>query len=66
MARLALGDFVEATPVSAELFGQNVFVTSRQGRNVAQMHTLTWPCASDYDLTSNTIQPFGGKSLLSC
>jgi hygromycin-B 7''-O-kinase len=29
------------------------------GRNLAQMHTLTWPYAGKYDLASNTIQPFG-------
>jgi len=137
LARFELGDFVEATPVSGGLFGQNVFVTSTQGqyvlrgmphypwqfpkerfgaallhertqvpvaypylldtstdifgwnyllmprmpgvapaddqltdadqvgiaralgRNLAQMHGLTWPFAGEYDLTSNTIQPFG-------
>ena len=27
------------------------------GRNLAQMHALTWPFAGEYDLTSDTIQP---------
>src|SRR5215216_5853473 len=34
LARFELGDFVEATPVSGGLFGQNVFVTSTQGHYV--------------------------------
>lgn len=138
MTRFGLGDFVNATPVSGGLFGQNVFVTSTQGeyvlrgmphypwqfpkeqfgaallhertqvpvahpylldpstdifgwpylliprlygisptdsqlsgadqldiarvlgQNLAQLHALTWPFAGDYDLVSNTIQPFSG------
>lgn len=31
LTRFGLGDFVDATPVSRGLFGQNVFVTSTQG-----------------------------------
>ncbi|MEZ4673035.1 MAG: aminoglycoside phosphotransferase family protein [Caldilineaceae bacterium] len=138
LTRFALGDFVEAIPISGGLFGQNVFVTSTQGayvlrgcphypwqfpkeqfgaallheqtavpvaypylydatddifgwpylimprlrgvspadsqwssperlelahalgRNLADLHMLTWPVAGDYDLASNTIQPFPG------
>lgn len=30
------------------------------GENLAQLHTLTWPFAGEYDLASNTIQPFHG------
>lgn len=138
LARFALGDFVNAAPVTSGLFGQNVFVTSTQGeyvlrgnphypwqfpkeqfgaallhkhtsvpvahpylfdpttdlfdwpyllmprlhgmnpvdhelpiaeklaiahalgQNLAQLHTLTWPFAGEYDLASNTIQPFTG------
>jgi len=137
LAWFELGDFVEATPISGGLFGQNVFVTNTQGhyvlrgrlhypwqfpkerfgatllhertqvpvaypylldastdifgwnyllmprlqgvcpadkqltdaeqvgiaramgRNLAQLHALTWPFAGEYDLTSDTIQPFG-------
>jgi hygromycin-B 7''-O-kinase len=136
LARFALGDFVEAAPVSQGLFGQNVFVTSTHGqyvlrgvahypwqfpkerfgaallhertrvpvahpylldastdifgwsyilmprlrgtspadsrltdaerleiagalgRNLAQMHALHWPFVGEYDLASDTIQPF--------
>jgi aminoglycoside phosphotransferase (APT) family kinase protein len=125
LTRFELGEFVNATPVSGGLFGQNVFVTSTQGEyvlrgtphyswqfpkeqfgaallheytqvpvaypylliprlygfnptdsqvtssdqldiarvlgeNLAQLHALTWPFAGDYDLVSNTIQPFSG------
>lgn len=138
MAHFSLGDFVNATPITGGLFGQNVFVTSTQGeyvlrgvphypwqfpkeqfgatllhertavpvahpylfdpttdifgwpyllmprlyglhaaanqltipeqlaiaralgQNLAQLHGLTWPFAGEYDLASNTIQPFAG------
>lgn len=136
LTRFSLGDFIDATPVSQGLFGQNVFVTSTQGayvlrgaphypwqfpkerygatllhehtqvpvaypyrldtstdifgwpyllmprlhgispadshltgteqlniaqamgQNLARLHALTWPFAGDYDLASDTIQPF--------
>ena len=32
LTRLGLGDFVRAEPVTGGLFGQNVFVTSTQGK----------------------------------
>ena len=138
LARFALGDFVNAAPVTGGLFGQNVFLTSTQGEyvlrgnphypwqfpkeqfgaallheqtsvpvaypylldpttdifgwpylimprlhginpvdqqlpmaeklaiahalgeNLAQLHTLTWPFAGEYDLAANRIQPFPG------
>jgi hygromycin-B 7''-O-kinase len=137
LTRFGLGTFVDATPVSQGLFGQNVFVRSSQrafvlrgaphypwqfpkerfgatllhqhtpvpvaypylldpstdifgwpyllmprlhgtsptdphltdteqldiaqalGHNLVHMHQLTWPVAGAYDLTSNSIQPFG-------
>ena len=37
-----------------------VDIARAMGRNLAQMHALTWPFAGDYDLTSDTIRPFGG------
>jgi len=136
LSRFGLGDFVEATPISGGLFGQNVFVVSTRGQyvlrgaphyewqfpkekfmcdllhektqapvawpylldpntdifgwsyllmprlrgesvrkegrnaadrlgiaramgeNLARMHGLTWPFAGEYELTTNTIQPF--------
>ncbi len=30
------------------------------GQNLAALHTLTWPFAGEYDLSSQTIQPFAG------
>jgi aminoglycoside phosphotransferase (APT) family kinase protein len=38
---------------------EKVDIARAMGWNLAQMHSLTWPFAGEYDLTTNTIQPFG-------
>lgn len=46
-------------PVDSQLpLPEKIAIASALGQNLAQMHTLTWPFAGEYDLTSNTIQPF--------
>ena len=34
-------------------------IAGAMGTTLAQMHTLVWPHAGEYDLVTNTIQPFG-------
>src|SRR5262249_3758367 len=38
---------------------EQVDIAGVLGQNLAQMHALTWPFAGEYDLASDTIQPFG-------
>jgi aminoglycoside phosphotransferase (APT) family kinase protein len=38
--------------------GEQVWVARAVGRNLAQMHEITWAFAGEYDIASNTIQPF--------
>jgi hygromycin-B 7''-O-kinase len=48
------------SPADAQLTdAEQVDIARAMGRNLVQMHTLTWPFAGEYDLTSNSIQPFG-------
>ena len=37
---------------------EQMAIAQALGRNLAQMHTLTWPFAGNYDLAENTIRPF--------
>ena len=49
------------SPTDSQLTGADQLAIARAlGQNLAQLHTLTWPFAGDYDLVSNTIQPFSG------
>jgi hygromycin-B 7''-O-kinase len=39
--------------------GEQVWVARAVGRNLGHMHELTWAFSGEYELASNTIQPFG-------
>ncbi len=49
-------------PADNQLTGaEQLGIARAMGQNLAQMQTLTWPFAGEYDLASNTIQPFGER-----
>lgn len=49
-------------PLAAHLAGAEKLAIARVlGQNLARLQALTWPFAGDYDLASQTIQPFPGS-----
>jgi hygromycin-B 7''-O-kinase len=48
------------SPVDSQLTSsEQLDIAPALGQTLAQLHGLSWPFAGDYDLASNTIQPFG-------
>lgn len=48
-------------PLAAHLaLPEKLAIAQVLGQNLARLHALTWPFAGDYDLPSQTIQPFTG------
>jgi aminoglycoside phosphotransferase (APT) family kinase protein len=48
------------SPLGSQLTSlEQLDIARALGQNLAQLHALTWPFAGDYDLASQTIQPFG-------
>lgn len=50
-----------ANPLAADLTAtQRLAIAQVLGRNLAALHGLAWPFAGEYDLATQTIQPFPG------
>lgn len=48
-------------PLAAHLsLAEKLAIAAALGQNLARLHALTWPFAGDYDLASQSIQPFPG------
>ena len=47
------------SPAASQLtIPEKLAIARTLGQNLAQLHRATWPVAGEYDLASNTIQPF--------